>query len=170
MDTGDIDVLDHTVQITHAMIDELDRHLRWDDKPRSYRLLTAVLHAVLEWSSVKSIGGPAATFPLRLCGASLGQWQASTTDFRARDTTDFVARVNPWFKPDPLEHPLAAIRTVLDLLFDRVGKEEAEKIGAVLPVELRQAQYSAGRWLAPSSLLHWTLQSPPRSEVGRVQA
>ena len=170
MGNGGIDDLDHTVNITHAMIDELDRHLGWDDKPRSYRLLMAVLRAVWEWSSVKSIGNPASSLPLRLCGTSYGQWQASTTVFRARDAMDFVARVNLWFKPDPIEHPLAAIRTVLDLFFERVGDDEIEGICGALPVELRQARISADRTSVPCYMLDQRSPGAVPFEAIRVQA
>ena len=39
MSTQGLEGLEHTVQLTHAWINELDRRLQWDNKGRSYRLL-----------------------------------------------------------------------------------------------------------------------------------
>ena len=39
--------LEHTVQLTHSWIKELDERIGWND--RSYRLLKAVLHALRDW-------------------------------------------------------------------------------------------------------------------------
>jgi hypothetical protein len=41
-----LESLDHTVQLTHIWINDLDDRLGWNNKPRSYRLLKAVLHAL----------------------------------------------------------------------------------------------------------------------------
>lgn len=129
----------HTVQITHAMIDELDRHLGWRDKPRSYRLLMAVLHALWEWSSANEPTDLAAGFPMRLCGTSYEQWPSSWTAIENRGVTDFFAHVDLWFRPNPIKDPHTTILAVLDLLSEKVGVREIEDLRRVLPVELQQA-------------------------------
>ena len=47
--TSGLENLEHTVQLTHVWINELDDRLGWNNKPRSYRLLKAVLHALRDW-------------------------------------------------------------------------------------------------------------------------
>ena len=49
MSTQGLESIDHTVQLTHSWINELDQELAWNDKSRSYRLLRAVLHGVRDW-------------------------------------------------------------------------------------------------------------------------
>jgi uncharacterized protein (DUF2267 family) len=130
---------DHTVQVTHAMIDELDRHLGWLDKPRSYRLLMAVLHALWEWSSGNEPTDLTAGFPMRLCGTNYEQWPSSWMAIRSRGATDFLAHVDLWFRPNSLKDPRAAIVAVLDLLSDKVGDQGIEDLQRMLPAELQQA-------------------------------
>ena len=50
------------VQIEDAWIGELDQGLGWNDKPRSYRLLNAVLHAMRELLPVDEMADPCAWF------------------------------------------------------------------------------------------------------------
>jgi uncharacterized protein (DUF2267 family) len=143
MSASSIEGPDHTVKITHAVIEDLDRHLGWNDKPRSYRLLMAVLHAVWEWSPANAPVSLAAGFPMRLCGTTYEQWPTSRTDIKSRGARDFIARVDLWFRPDPIEDPQAAILAVLDLLSEKVGEEEIEDLRRVLPIELRRLGQSA---------------------------
>ncbi len=46
MSASGFEGIDHTVQLTHRWINELDAMIGWDNKPRTYRLLKAVLQAV----------------------------------------------------------------------------------------------------------------------------
>ncbi len=46
MSAQGLEHLDHTVQLTHVWINDLDGRLEWNDKARSYRLLKAVLHTL----------------------------------------------------------------------------------------------------------------------------
>ena len=130
---------DHAVQVTHAMIDELDRRLGWRDEPRSYRLLMAVLHALWEWSSANEPTDLAVGFPMRLCGTNCQRWPSSWTAIENRQVTDFFAHVDLWFRPNPLGDSPTAILAVLDLLSEKVGDREIEDLRRVLPVELQQA-------------------------------
>lgn len=129
---------DHTVQVTHAMIDELDRRLGWRDEPRSYRLLMAVLHALWDWSSANEPTDITAGLPIRLCGTNYEQWPSSWTAIGNREVTDFFAHVDLWFQPNPLEDPPTAILAVFDLLSEKAGDREIEDLRRVLPVELQQ--------------------------------
>ncbi|MDP2330374.1 MAG: DUF2267 domain-containing protein [Reyranella sp.] len=121
------------------MIDELDRHLGWRDKPRSCRLLMAVLHALWEWSWVNEPTDLAADFPMRLCGTNYEQWPSSWTAGKSRGATDFLAHVDLWFRPNSLKDPRAAILAVLDLLSERVGDRGIENLRRMLPVQPQQA-------------------------------
>ena len=71
--------LEHTVQLTHTWINELDDRLGWNNKPRSYRLLKAVLHALRDWLQLNEAADLAAQLPTLLRGAYYEQWRPATT-------------------------------------------------------------------------------------------
>ena len=52
MSSVGLESIDHTVQLTHIWINELDARLGWGNKHRSYRLLRTVLQAVRDWLPV----------------------------------------------------------------------------------------------------------------------
>jgi hypothetical protein len=45
MSTTGFEAIDHTVQLTHRWVNELDAMVGWDNKPRAYRLIRTVLQA-----------------------------------------------------------------------------------------------------------------------------
>jgi uncharacterized protein (DUF2267 family) len=55
--------IDHTVQLTHIWINDVDSRLGWDDKHRSYRLLRAVLQALRDWLMVDEAAALGRNFP-----------------------------------------------------------------------------------------------------------
>ena len=58
--------LEHMVQVTHTWINDLDDRLGWNNKPRSYRLLKAVLHALRDWLQLNEAADLAAQLPTLL--------------------------------------------------------------------------------------------------------
>ena len=51
-----LESLQHSLELTHIWINDLDERLEWNNKPRAYRLLKSVLHA-LELSPKVGDGG-----------------------------------------------------------------------------------------------------------------
>jgi len=58
-----LESIDHTVQLTHIWINDLDARLGWDNKHRSYRLLRTALQAVRDWVMVEEAAGLGAQLP-----------------------------------------------------------------------------------------------------------
>ena len=52
-----LESIEHTVQLTHKWINDLDAALGWDDKHRSFRLLRTVLQALRDWLSANAAAG-----------------------------------------------------------------------------------------------------------------
>ena len=52
-----LESIEHTVQLTHKWINDLDARLGWGDKHRSFRLLRTVLQALGDWLSVNAAAG-----------------------------------------------------------------------------------------------------------------
>jgi uncharacterized protein (DUF2267 family) len=132
-----LESLDHTVQLTHTWINDLDERLGWNNKGRAYRLLKAVLHALRDWLQTTEAADLAAQLPGLLRGAYYEQWRPSTTPVKKRSKADFVARVEESFRADPLPHPSQAIMSVFELLSEKVSAGEINDVRHALPEELR---------------------------------
>lgn len=130
---------DRPVQINDAWIGELDQGLGWNDRPRSYRLLNAVLHAMRESLPADEMVGPGAGFPVRLCGTRCDDWRLPTAVTVRGAALEFVGRVTLRFKPDPLEEPTAAIFAVFGLLARKMGERGIRVLARAVPAELQDA-------------------------------
>ena len=92
--------LEHTVQLTHVWINELNDRLAWNDKSRSYRLLKAVLHAVRDRLSVDDSAHLAAQLPTLLRGVFYEQWRPAAVPNKRRALNEFIEDVGTSFKVD----------------------------------------------------------------------
>lgn len=137
MSAASLEGLEHTVQLTHIWINELDNKLDWDNKPRAYRLLKAVLRALRDWLQIAQAADLASQLPELLRGAYYEQWRPATTPVKKRSRADFVARVEESFKADPLAHPAQDIMAVFSLLSEKATPGEIDKVRRALPEDLR---------------------------------
>ena len=133
-----LESLEHTVQITHIWINDLDKRLGWNNKPRAYRLLKAVLHALRDWLQINAAVDLAAQMPALLRGAYYEQWQPATVPVKKRTKADFLARVEQSFKADPLAHTGQAVIAVFELLSGKITAGEIEDVRRALPADLRE--------------------------------
>jgi uncharacterized protein (DUF2267 family) len=136
--------------IEACWIAALDRHLVWDDLPRSYRLLNAVLHALHmahaeeEAMSVRS--------PARQCGTTYGEDVVRPAAF---DIALLRQRVETGFKPDRLDNPEGAVLAVLDVLAETLNEADLGQIrqslasSAAPPCNSSKVKWSES-WLSPS--------------------
>lgn len=129
--------LDHTIELTHIWINNLNTRLGWNSKPRSYRLLKAVLQALRDWLPINEAADFAAQLPQLLRGAYYEQWRPTATPVKKRSKADFVARVQDAITPDPLPQPSQAITTVFELLSEKITPGEIEDVRRALPEDLR---------------------------------
>ncbi|MEX0803322.1 MAG: DUF2267 domain-containing protein [Candidatus Binatia bacterium] len=129
--------LEHTIQLTHIWINELDERLGWNNKARSYRVLRAVLHALRDWLQVNEAVDLAAQLPTLLRGVYYEQWRPTTTPVKKRSKEDFIVRVEASLKPEPLAQPSQAITAVFRLLSEKITAGEIEDVRSALPADLR---------------------------------
>ena len=137
MSTVGLEGLDHTVQLTHIWINELDAKLEWNNKARAYRLLKAVLHALRDWLQLNEMADLGAQLPGLLRGAYYEQWRPAITPVKRRTKEDFLARVDESFKQDPLPNTAQAVMAVFELLTKKITPGEIEDVRNALPEELR---------------------------------
>lgn len=122
-------------EVKAAWIAALDRHLGWDDRPRSYRLLNAVLQALHESLADQAIGR---------CG------MAAVVEHDELDTHLLLQRVATGFKPDRLEHPEGAVLAVLDVLDPKLDEPGLLQIRGQLLQSMGRSRFNPAivKWSA----------------------
>lgn len=129
--------IEHTVQLTHQWVNDLDARLGWENKHRAYRLLRTVLQAVRDWLPVNEAAGFGAQLPELLRGVYYEHWRPAATPVKHRHRDDFIARVDSAFQNDPLIFATDAVTAVFELLSDKIAAGEIEKVRHALPADLR---------------------------------
>jgi uncharacterized protein (DUF2267 family) len=137
MSATGLESIDHTVQLTHKWINDLDARLGWEDKHRSFRLLRTVLQALRDWLSVNEAAGLGAQLPELLRGVYYEHWRPAATPVKQRHKADFIARVDKAFKTDPILFTSEAVRAVFELLSDKITAGEIEDVRHALPADIR---------------------------------
>jgi uncharacterized protein (DUF2267 family) len=132
-----LESIDHTVQLTHLWVNQLDARLGWADKHRSYRLLRAVLQAVRDWLPVNEAAGLGAQLPELLRGVYYEHWRPAATPVKNRHEADFIARIDDAFRTDPLLSTSDAVTAAFGLLSDKISAGEIGKVRHELPAEIR---------------------------------
>jgi len=129
--------IDHSVQLTHIWVNAVEARLGRDNKPRAFRLLKAVLHAVRDWLPINEAADFGAQLPTYLRGIFYEGWRPATTPVTARDKTAFIRRIGRQFHNDPLDDPDEAVAAVFDVIADRITAGEIADVRQSLPAELR---------------------------------
>jgi len=132
-----LESIDHTVQLTHIWINDLDARLGWEDKHRSYRLLRTVLQAVRDWLPVNEAVDLGAELPALLRGVYYEHWRPATTPVKHRSKADFMARIADAFRNDPLLFSAEAVTAVFALLSDKIAPGEIDDVRHELPADIR---------------------------------
>jgi uncharacterized protein (DUF2267 family) len=132
-----LESIDHTVQLTHIWINDLDARLGWENKHRSFRLLRIVLQAVRDWLPVNEAVDFGAQLPALLRGFYYEHWRPVTTPVKQRSKSDFLARITNAFQNDPLLVTSEAVTAVFELLSDKIAAGEIEDVRHELPADIR---------------------------------
>lgn len=137
MSTIGLESIDHTVQLTHQWVSELDQRLGWEDKHRSFRLLRTVLQALRDWLPVNEAASFGAQLPELLRGVYYEHWRPAATPVKPRHKADFIARIADAFKVDPFFVSEDAVAIVFELLTDKLTRGEIENVRRALPADIR---------------------------------
>jgi uncharacterized protein (DUF2267 family) len=132
-----LESIDHTVQLTHIWINDLDARLGWANRHRSYRLLRTVLQTVRDWLPINEAVGLGAQLPELLRGVYYEHWRPTTTPVKERHKADFVARIDNAFRTDPILFTPDAVTAVFELLSDKIAPGEIADVRHELPADLR---------------------------------
>ena len=138
MSASGLEGIDHTAQVTHHWINELDGHfLGWGNKAKSYRLLRTALQALRDWLPVNEAADFAAQLPNLLRGVYYEQWRPATTPVKPRSKSDFLGRIDHAFVGDPILHTEDAVRITFRFLSTKIAAGEIADIKHALPADLR---------------------------------
>jgi uncharacterized protein (DUF2267 family) len=133
-----LESIDHTVQLTHRWINELNDQLAWNNKARAYRLLRTVLQAVRDWLPVNEASQLAAQLPTLLRGVYYEHWRPATTPVKDRGKSAFLARVDAEFRNDTIADTEETVSTVFAFLASKIDVGEIDDVRNVMPADLRR--------------------------------
>jgi uncharacterized protein (DUF2267 family) len=137
MSSTGLESLEHTVQLTHIWLNELDEQLGWNNKPRAYRLLKATLHVLRDWLPLNEMADFGAQLPALLRGAYYEQWRPALAPVKKRTKEALLARVDESFKKDPLPHTGQAVMAVFELLSRKITAGEIADVRNLLPADVK---------------------------------
>ncbi len=137
MSSERVESLDHSVQIAHEWINELDSALGWGNKHRAYRLLGAVLQTLRDCLPVAQAAHLSAQLPLVLRGVFFEHWQPAAEHPHHWDLDRFFAKIDSFFARDPIEDVADAVSEVFYILENRISSGEINKLIGCLPAELQ---------------------------------
>jgi uncharacterized protein (DUF2267 family) len=138
MSSHGLEGIQHSVHLTHQWISDLDAALGWDDKPRTYRLLRAVFHALRDGLPATESADFAAQLPAYLRGVYYEGWRPATTPHRYRSQAEFIDRVTAAMPAERLIDPDVAIEIVFDMLATRISAGELRQVVNALPRHLER--------------------------------
>jgi len=129
--------IDHAVQQAHIWINDVEKRMDWNNKPRAYRLLKTVLHALRDHLQVHEAVDLGAQLPTLIRGVYYDQWRPATTPLKDRHLENFLATIDKAFVGDPLDDTAEAAAAVFSLLSDRITAGEIADVRQSLPAQLR---------------------------------
>ncbi|MEM7644014.1 MAG: DUF2267 domain-containing protein [Pseudomonadota bacterium] len=137
MSAQDLQVLDHTLQLTHDWINELRDRLGWSSSRDALRLMRAVLTEIRDRIPHDEAAQLSAQMPLLIRGMFFEGWQPAKTPIADRGADTFrnaieakLGRVADW-------RGEADIAAVFATLANRVSEGELRQVRHALPPAIR---------------------------------
>jgi uncharacterized protein (DUF2267 family) len=138
MTTGEVEVIDTTVQKTHLWLKEIAEELGTTDRHRAYRALRSVLHALRDRLTVDEAAQLGAQLPMLVRGIYYEGWDPSHKPLKERHKEEFLAHIRRDFRDEPTVDAEQLARAVFAVLARRVTEGEIEDVKHLLPKELRE--------------------------------
>tara|TARA_R110002094_G_scaffold89971_8_gene92656 strand:- start:147 stop:578 length:432 start_codon:yes stop_codon:yes gene_type:complete len=138
-----LEVIDHTVHMTHEWINELAGRLDWRSKRSTLRLLRATLQQVRDHLLPDELAQFSAQLPLLIRGMFFEGWVPKRTPLKERRAEEFVEAIETRLGDAQEYRGPQDIRCVFDLLNARLSIGEIEDVRASLPEAIRAL------WTAP---------------------
>lgn len=143
MSAQGLEVIDHSVHLTHEWINELAERLDWTSKRSALRLFRTTLHEVRDHLMPDELAQLSAQLPLLIRGMFFEGWVPKRTPSKSRSPDEFIAAVEEQMSDTEEYRGPEDIRYVFHLLNARLSRGEIEDVRACLPEKIR------GLWPAP---------------------
>ena len=137
MSAQGLEVIDHTVQLTHEWINELAERLDWTHRKDALRLLRVVLHQVRDHLPADELAQFSAQLPLLIRGMLFEGWVPKRTPVHQRDANVFVAEIEELVGGILEYRGVEDIQTVFKVLNARISRGETDDVRANLPGPIR---------------------------------
>jgi uncharacterized protein (DUF2267 family) len=137
MSAQGLEVIDHTVQLTHQWINKLKERLGWESSRDSLRLLRMTLRQVRDHLGHDEMAQLSAQMPLLVRGMFFEGWSPSHTPVHERSLEAFM---------EPIEAKLADVEgwrgapdvtAVFETLNEKISAGEIGDVRAGLPQSIR---------------------------------
>ncbi len=135
MSSQGLEVIDHTVQLTHEWINELAAKLGWADRKQVLMLMRTTLAGLRDMISPNEAAQLSAQLPLLIRGLFFEGWRPAQIPKRTRD--DFVTRIEANLGRDLEYQGPADISEVFRLLNARISEGEVNDLRNALPADIR---------------------------------
>mgnify|MGYP001820176622 FL=1 len=143
MSSQGLQVIDHTVQLTHEWINEVTERLGWASKRSALHLLRSVLHLVRDRLSTDELAHFSAQLPILIRGMLFEGWTPGQPPPSGRSVEAITSEINKSMGSGTEFRGIDDIRYVFELLNNRISRGEVEDVRANLPEAIR------GFWPAP---------------------
>lgn len=137
MSAKGLEVIDHTVQTTHAWINELKERLDWVGHRDALHLMRVTLTGVRDHLSHEEAADFAAQLPLLIRGMFYEGWKPASTPFKDRSQQAFIDRIEDQVAGGVDYRGVEDISTVFKLLNARISAGEVRDIRGSLPSGIR---------------------------------
>lgn len=138
MTTTSLEQIERAVHTANTWLAELDEIMAWENRPRSWRLLRATLHALRDWLNINEAVQLGAQLPMLVRGLYYEGWRPAVTPVKERKLRDFCARIEKAFENDPPDDVEDHVARVFRFLSRHVSKGELDEVRSSLPPDIRK--------------------------------
>jgi len=136
MTTG-LDVFDRTVQESNLWLKSLMDKLPGADRHAAYLVLRAVLHALRDRIGPDNAVHLGAQLPTLVRGIYYEGWHMHGTPTKERHKAEFLAHVGRELKGFPALDVENSVRSVFELMWEKIDIGEITKLVELFPTEVR---------------------------------
>jgi uncharacterized protein (DUF2267 family) len=138
MSSQGLEVIDHTVQLTHEWINELCERLDWDSHRDALRLLRATLRQIRDHLGHDEVAQFSAQMPLLVRGMFFEGWTPAHTPIQNRNADHFLSAISAQVGDVAGWRGADDIVAVFKTLNTKISAGEIADIKASLPKAIRQ--------------------------------